>query len=76
MFLAANVKDIFSIILLSATILHYPSTATCFGKYFFVCNSISINSLAKQFGNNIIHKEAKKEVRHSCANINKLKNVI
>jgi len=39
-------------------------------------NSISINSLAKQFGNNIIYKEAKKEVRHSCANINKLKNVI
>ena len=35
MFLAANVKDIFSIILLSATILNYPSTATCFGKYFF-----------------------------------------
>jgi hypothetical protein len=35
-------------------------------------NSISINSLAKQFGSHIIHKEAKKEVRHSCANIQKL----
>ena len=34
--------------------------------------SISINSLAKQFGNDIIYKEAKKEVRHSCANIQKL----
>ena len=37
-------------------------------------NSISINSLAKQFGSHIIYKEAKKEVRHSCANINKIKN--
>jgi hypothetical protein len=36
--------------------------------------SISINSLAKQFGSHIIHKEAKKEVRHSCADINKIKN--
>jgi hypothetical protein len=36
----------------------------------------SINSLAKQFANDIIYKEEKKEVRHSCANINKLKNVI
>lgn len=34
--------------------------------------SISINTLAKQFGNNIIYKEARKEVRHSCADINKL----
>lgn len=38
-------------------------------------NSISINSLAKQFGSSIIYKEAKKEVRHSCANINKIKNI-
>jgi UDP-glucose 4-epimerase len=38
--------------------------------------SVSINSLAKQFGSHIIYNEAKKEVRHSCANINKLKNVI
>ncbi len=76
MFLAANVKDIFSIILLSATILHYPSTATCFGKYFFVYNSISINSLAKQFGNNIIHKEARKEIRHSAANVDKINKII
>jgi nucleoside-diphosphate-sugar epimerase len=37
-------------------------------------NSISINTLAKQFGSNIIYKEAKKEVRHSCANIQKIKN--
>ena len=37
--------------------------------------SISINTLAKQFGNNIIYKEAKKEVRHSCADITKLKNI-
>lgn len=34
--------------------------------------SISINNLAKQFGGNIIYKEAKKEVRHSCANVQKL----
>lgn len=33
--------------------------------------SISINLLAKQFSNNIIYKGARKEVRHSCANINK-----
>jgi nucleoside-diphosphate-sugar epimerase len=39
-------------------------------------NSISINSLAKQFGNNIIYKEAKKEVRHSCADINKLSKLL
>ena len=39
-------------------------------------NSISINSLAKQFGRHIIHKEAKKEVRHSCANTNKINNII
>ena len=37
-------------------------------------NSISINTLAKQFGNNIIYKEARKEVRHSCANVQKLSN--
>ena len=37
-------------------------------------NSISINTLAKQFGNNIIYKEARKEVRHSCANTIKIKN--
>ena len=34
--------------------------------------SISINNLAKQFGSNIIYKEARKEVRHSCADISKL----
>jgi UDP-glucose 4-epimerase len=39
-------------------------------------NSISINTLAKQFGGNILYKEAKKEVRHSCADIKKLKNLI
>jgi len=38
--------------------------------------SISIKTLAKQFGNNIIHKEARKEVRYSCANINKLINFL
>jgi len=38
--------------------------------------SISINTLAKQFGNNIIYKEARKEVRHSCADINKLKSIL
>ena len=38
-------------------------------------NSISINSLAKQFGNNIIYKEARKEVRNSCASINKLNSI-
>ena len=38
--------------------------------------SISINTLAKQFGGNIIHKEAKKEVRHSCANIKKLFSIL
>jgi nucleoside-diphosphate-sugar epimerase len=37
--------------------------------------SVSINSLAKQFGSHIIYKEAKKEVRHSCADISKIKNV-
>lgn len=37
--------------------------------------SISINQLAKQFGSNIIYKEARKEIRHSCADINKLKNI-
>ena len=36
--------------------------------------SISIKTLAKQFGNNIIYKEARKEARHSCANIEKIKN--
>jgi UDP-glucose 4-epimerase len=39
-------------------------------------NSISINTLAKQFGNDIIYKEAKKEVRHSCANITKINTII
>ena len=39
-------------------------------------NSFSINSLAKQFSNNIIYKEARKEVRHSCANITKIKNIL
>jgi nucleoside-diphosphate-sugar epimerase len=39
-------------------------------------NSISINSLAKQFGNNIIYREARKEVRNSCANISKLSNIL
>jgi len=34
--------------------------------------SISINTLAKQFGTNIIYKEARKEVRHSCADISKI----
>lgn len=37
--------------------------------------SISINNLAKQFGGNIIHKETKKEVRHSCADISKITNI-
>lgn len=37
--------------------------------------SISINNLAKQFGNNIIYKEGKKEVRHSCADISKIMNI-
>jgi len=37
--------------------------------------SISIKTLAKQFGNNIIHKEARKEVRYSCADVNKIKNI-
>lgn len=37
-------------------------------------NSISINSLAKQFSKNIIYKDARKEVRNSCANIQKLLN--
>jgi hypothetical protein len=35
----------------------------------------SINSLAKRFANDIIYREAKKEVRHSCANISKIKNI-
>jgi UDP-glucose 4-epimerase len=39
-------------------------------------NSISINTLAKQFGSSIIYKEAKKEVRHSCANVDKIKNLL
>jgi nucleoside-diphosphate-sugar epimerase len=38
--------------------------------------SLSINSLAKQFGNNIIYKEARKEVRHSCADISKIKRLL
>jgi hypothetical protein len=37
--------------------------------------SISINTLAKQFGDNIIYREAKKEVRHSRANTTKIKNI-
>jgi len=39
-------------------------------------NSISINSLAKQFGNNIIYKEARKEIKHSAANVDKIKKII
>lgn len=38
-------------------------------------NSISINELAKNFSKNIIYKESRKEVRHSRANIEKLKNI-
>ena len=38
--------------------------------------SISINNLAKRFGDNIIHKEAKKEVRHSCADVKKLFSIL
>lgn len=38
--------------------------------------SISINDIAKQFSNNIIYKEARKEVRHSCANVSKTKKYI
>jgi UDP-glucose 4-epimerase len=38
-------------------------------------NSISINSLAKQFDSPIIYKEARKEVRYSCADVNKIKNI-
>lgn len=34
--------------------------------------SISINELAKQFNNPIIYKEARKEIRHSKANIEKI----
>lgn len=39
-------------------------------------NSISLNSIARQFNRNIIYKEARKEVRHSCANIDKIKSFI
>lgn len=39
-------------------------------------NGISINSLAKQFSSNIIYKEAKKEVRHSCADVTKLNSIL
>jgi len=35
-------------------------------------NSISINDVAKQFSNNIIYKEARKELRHSCADVSKI----
>jgi len=38
--------------------------------------SVSINSLAKQFGSHIIYKEAKKEVRHSCADVKKLFSIL
>lgn len=38
--------------------------------------SICINEIAKQFGNNIIYKEARKEVRHSCADTLKLNKFI
>ena len=38
--------------------------------------SISINDVAKQFSSNIIYKEARKEVSHSCANIDKLKRLL
>ena len=38
--------------------------------------SISINDLAKQFGSNIIYKESKKEVRHSCADVKKLFSIL
>ena len=38
--------------------------------------NITINNLVKQFGNNIIYKEARKEIRYSCANIDKFKNFI
>ena len=39
-------------------------------------NSISINELAKSFSENIIYKEARKEIRHSCSSIEKFKNFI
>lgn len=39
-------------------------------------NNISINELAKQFNSPIIHKEARKEVRHSKADIQKLKKYL
>lgn len=38
--------------------------------------SVSINQIAKQFSNNIIYKEPRKEVKHSCANITKLQSLI
>jgi UDP-glucose 4-epimerase len=38
--------------------------------------SISINNLAKQFSDNIIHKEAKKEVSYSCADVKKLFSIL
>lgn len=39
-------------------------------------NSISINDVARQFNSQIIYKEARKEVRHSCADITKLNNLL
>lgn len=39
-------------------------------------NSISINSLAKQFNTNIIYKDARKELRHSRANIDKIVKIL
>lgn len=39
-------------------------------------NNISINELAKQFNSPIIYKEARKEVRYSTANIEKLQKII
>ena len=38
--------------------------------------SISINELAKSFSENIIYKEARKEIRYSCSSIEKFKNFI
>lgn len=38
--------------------------------------STSINHIAKQFSNNIIYKEARKEIKHSCADISKIKKYL
>jgi UDP-glucose 4-epimerase len=38
--------------------------------------NITINNLAKQFGNDIIYKEARKEIRYSCANVEKFKKIL